>query len=272
MSRKTILVSAPLGLGALVLLWAAVSARGDQESRLARPERKPAAAAPKLSPAGVGTAIPGAPPAASFVAPPAPSESGEYAVIEARIRAMEERLVALQSKRDDLSVANQDLERQIGERNAEYQARTQAEWRVRQWEQLLGLTETQKQGLLDLWTQWLKADAGRPAGRETWQSREGELRSRLTAEQAARLHDSAAKQSELMWNHLGRSLAGMAGAPKEDHARFQQTLGAWRAPESMLLPEGHGADWPGMMREGTTRLQSVLSPEQMTKLNRYVQR
>lgn len=271
MSRKTLLLSAPLGLGALVLLWAAVSARGDQESKPARAERRPAAAARTAPPtSGIPSEFPAA---ASYVAPaaPAPAGTGEYAVIEGRIRRMEEKLLALEAKRDALAAANQELEKEIGERNAEATARQQAEWRVRQWEQLLGLTETQKQALMELWTAWIKADGGRPPSKETWQTREGEIRSRLTVEQASRLHDSAAKQSEAMWNHLGRTLGSMAGAPKEDHTRFQQTLGAWRAPEAMLLPEGHGADWPGLMREGTARLQSVLSSDQVARLNRYSQ-
>jgi hypothetical protein len=269
MSRKTMVVLAPLGLGALVLLWAGATGRGDQELKPARAERKtspavrPEAALPGVSPVSVSSVAP---------APAAASGGGEFSVIESRIRMMEEKLLALETKRDALAADNRDLERQIAEKNAEFSARNQAEFRVRALEQLLGLSETQKQSLLELWTQWIKADAGRPAGKDTWQSREGELRSRLSAEQAARLHDSASKQSETMWNHLGRSIASMAGAPKEDHSRFQQTLGTWRAPESLLLPEAHGADWPGMMREGTARLQSLLSADQMARLSRYVNR
>jgi hypothetical protein len=38
----------------------------------------------------------------------------------------------------------------------------------------------------------------------------------------------------------------------------------------MLLPEGYGADWGGLMREGASRLQPLLSQDQLTKLGRYV--
>ena len=271
MSRKTMVVLAPLGLGSLVLLWAAAAGRGHPEATPARAERKPAtvslAAARTVPPLETPALASDAAAAAS-----APSAGAEFSVIESRIRLMEEKLVALEARREALASANRDLEKQIGEKTAEYGAKSQAEWRIRPWEQLLGLTETQKQSLLDLWTQWVKSDAGRPQGKETWQSREGEIRSRLSVEQAAKLHDSAAKQSELMWNHLGRTLAGMAGAPREEYNRFQQTLGTWRAPESMLLPEAHGADWPVLMREGIGRLQSILSADQMAKLSKYVLR
>ena len=42
MSRKTILMSAPLGLGVLVLLWAAMAARSEPDAKPARPAPKPA--------------------------------------------------------------------------------------------------------------------------------------------------------------------------------------------------------------------------------------
>jgi hypothetical protein len=269
MSRKTILLSAPLGLGALVLVWALLSARDSEVSKPDRPDRK----APARRPA---PAVEGAAPvreSASYVAPAAASSSGgEYAVIEERIRLMEAKLTSLEAKRDELTASNQDLERQINERNFEATARNQAEWRVRSWEQMLGLTETQRQALTDLWTAWLKADAGRPQSKETWISRENEIRSRLSVEQAGKLHDNAALQSQAMWNHLGRTLGSMVGASKEEQTKFQQTLGGWQAPGAMLLPEGHGADWPGLMKEGSTRLQPVLTSDQLAKLQRMVVR
>ncbi len=270
MSRKTILLSAPLGLGAVVLVWAALSARGSQVSKPERTDRKTAAPR-KALPAEASAPVRES---ASYVAPsPAtPSSGGEYAVIEERIRLMESKLVLLETKRDELTAANQDLERQINEKNVEASARMQAEWRVRSWEQMLGLSETQKQALMDLWTQWVKSDGGRPQGKDVWQAREGELRSRLSVEQAGKLHDTAAAQSQAMWNHLGRTLGSMVGASKEDMTKFQQTLGTWQAPGAMLLPEGHGADWPGLMKEGSARLQPLLTSDQMARLNKMVVR
>jgi hypothetical protein len=64
-------------------------------------------------------------------------------------------------------------------------------------------------------------------------------------------------------------VGSMVGASKDEVSRFQQTLGDWRPDGAMLLPEGYGADWSGLLREGTSRLQSVLTPEQMAKLARY---
>ena len=268
MSRKTILLSAPLGLGALVLVWAALSARGPEVAKPERPERK--APAPHRAPPAQGAA----PVRESALAPtPAtPSSGGEYAVIEERIRLMEAKMASLEAKRDELTASNQDLERQVHERAFEASARNQAEWRVRAWEQMLGLSETQRQALMDLWTAWMKSDAGRPQIRETWLTRESEIRSRLSVEQAAKLHDNAAIQSQSIWNHLGRTLGSMIGASKEDQTRFQQTLGGWQAPSAMLLPEGHGADWPGLMREGATRLQPMLTSDQSARLNKVVTR
>jgi len=270
MSRKTILLSAPLGLGALVLVWAALASRESEVSKPERAERK----APARRPAAPAESAAPVRESASYLAPaaPAPAGDGEYALIEQRIRLMEAKVVSLEAKRDELAAANQDLERQIGERNAEASARVMAEARVSTWGFLLGLTEAQKQSLVELCTQWHKADAGRSPNRDTWITRENELRSRLSVEQAAKLHDHVTLQSQSMWNHLGRALGGMIGASKEDQTKFQQTLGNWQAPSAMLLPEGYGADWPGMMREGSARLQPVLTSDQTAKLNKVVVR
>ena len=269
MSRKSLLVTAPLALGALVLLWAAMAVRGEPEPKPVRPAPKAAPAKRTAPPVESAVVDPPAAPVAPRPASSTPSSGGEFAVIEERIRVMEEKLLALETRKAEILASNQDLERQIADKQSEFTARSMAEARVRQWEHLLGLTETQKQSLIDLCTKWAKEDAVRAPGRDTWFQRENDLRARLSAEQAGRLHDSVAKQSQQMWGHLGRSLAAMAGAPKEDHLRFQQTLGTWSPETTMLLPEGHGADWPGMMKEGISRLQPLLTAEQLAKLSRF---
>jgi len=207
-------------------------------------------------------------PAAPKAAAPAVAD-GEFSVIEERIRLMEQKLLALEAKKAELSSSNQDLERQITDKQAEASSRMMGEWRVRQWEALLGLTEAQKQSLIDLCTRWAKEDGGRPASRETWLQREDDLRARLSVEQAGRLNESASKQSQMLWNNLARSLGSMIGANKDEILRYQQTLGDWRSDGGMLLPEGHGADWAGLMKEGTNRLQSVLTPDQVSKLKSF---
>jgi hypothetical protein len=272
MSRKTILVSAPLGLGALVLLWAAMAARGEPEQKPARSVPKPTVK--RSAPMDVSAAVEAPAPARALSpAPAAPVEGGgEYAVINDRIRKMEEKLLELEAKRNTLAGGNQELERQLMERQAELSARTMAEWRVRTLEQMLGLSATQKQALLDLWTGWVKKDAGRPADRETWLQRETDVRAQLSVEQQARLHDNAATQSQQMWANLGRSIGSMVGASKDEQTRYQQTLGDYRAPNAMLLPEGYGADWPGMMRDASGRLRPMLSADQLAKLDRFVQK
>jgi hypothetical protein len=196
----------------------------------------------------------------------APSSGGLDDVIQQRIRNMEERLLTMETRRTALADANQELERRIIEKNAGLLAQVMAEARVRGWEQLLGLSETQKQSLLDWCQSW---ETGRIAGRDVWLSREPELRARLSVEQAARLHDTAVAQSQQLWSHFTRSIGGMVGATRDESVRFQQLLGDYAPPASMLLPEAYGADWPGMVREGSNRLQSVLSPDQLTKLNRF---
>src|SRR4029453_493312 len=168
---------------------------------------------------------------------------GEYAVIEDRIRMMEEKMLALETKKAEITESNQDLERQLVEKQAEATARMMGQARVLQWEQLLGLTETQKQSLMELCTLWAKQDAVRPPTRETWLRREDDLRRRLSAEQAGKLNETTSKQSQMMWSMLGRSLGSMIGASKEEMTRFQQTLGDWRPNGAMLLPEGYGASW-----------------------------
>ena len=136
----------------------------------------------------------------------------------------------------------------------------------------MGLSETQRQAFLELWTKWMRDDGGRPQGRDTWLSRETDVRSRLSAEQSAQLHESASTQSQRTWSTMGQTIGSMIGASKEDQLRIQQTLGDYRSPGAMLLPEAYGADWPGQLKEASAQLQSVLSPDQMTKLERFVRR
>ncbi len=271
MSRKTLLISTPLGLGALVLLWAAMAARSAPEAAPPRPAPKTAAVrkpspvdmAPTPEPSATAPIVAAAPAATS-------SAGGQNALIEERIRKMEERLLELEVKRSSLNDANQALEKQVVEKQLEGYARMMAESRVRYLEPLLGLSETQKQSLLDLWTKWQRQDAGKPAARETWLSREQDFRSLLSAEQAAKLHETTVQTTRAQWNNLGRTIGTMVGASLEDQTRFQQTLGEYRPSNAMLLPEGYGADWVGLMREGTGRLQQMLSQDQMAKLGRYL--
>jgi len=182
---------------------------------------------------------------------------------------MEERLRILEARKGALSGSNQELERQIKERNADWSSRAMADARVRGWELMLGLSETQKQSFLDLCTTWAKEDAAQPPGRDTWLSRESDVRGRLSVEQAGKLHDVAVEQCRQLWGHIGRSIGWMAGAGKEESVRFQQLLGDFRAPGTMLLPEAYGADWPGLFQEASNRLLPVLSTDQVAKLNRF---
>jgi hypothetical protein len=256
-------------LGGLVLLWAAMAARSGPAAAPPRPVPK---AAPERQAAPVETASE-TPAAPRPIAAPAPASDGNgNALIEERIRKMEERLLSLEAKRSELVFSNDDLKRQVAEKNAEASARMIAESRVRGWEQMLSLSETQKQSLLELATKWQREDAGKAPGRDTWLAREVDLRSLLSAEQASKMHETAVVHSQMMWKHAGQMIGGMVGASKDDQTRFQQTLGEFRPSNAMLLPEGYGADWPGMMKDATARLQPVLSADQMSKLNRFVQR
>ena len=272
MSMKSILIWAPLGLGAGALLWAALAARGGSESGAVGPTPKPASPrradrAEVAFPEATAAVSPGASPAAGLLAS---SGGGEYGVIEGRIRKMEEKLLTLEAKKTTLSDDNRELERQIASKYADLSVRTMAEWRVRNWEQLLGLSAAQKQSLLELCSRWNREDVGRPAGQEEWLARESELRSRLSVEQSARLHDTAASQSQAQWKNLGNSIGNMVGASTDEATRLRQILGDYAPPNAMLLPEGHGADWPGLMREGRDRLQSVLAPDQKAALSRFL--
>ena len=269
MSRKTILMSAPLGLGALVLLWAATTNRGEPEPvKPVRPAPKKAAVQRPAPAEAIAVVEPPVGLLPTRTAAPARS-GGEYAVIEERIRLMEDKVFALETKKAEITASNQDLERQLVEKQSEANARMMAEARLQQWGHLLGLTDLQRQSLLELCTLWAKQDAVRPPTRETWLKREDDLRGRLSAEQAGKLHDQSSRQSQQLWSFMGQSLGSMVGASRDEMTRFQQTLGDWRADGAMLLPEAYGADWPGLMKEGTSRLQPLLSPEQMAKLNRF---
>lgn len=267
MPKKAILVVAPGILGALILAWAAFAARPEEgaakasPSRPAPPRREGMPAAAAEAPKEAGTPRP--------AAAPLPAAGPENAAIQARVRQLEERLLELEAKRDEIAAANRELEKQVTEKWAEASARTTAEWRVKSWETLIALGESQKQSLIELCTKWGREDAGRPAGRDAWVARETELRSRLTVEQAARLSENSATQSGRMWSNMGRSLGSMVGATKDEQTRIQQTLGDLRLPADMLFPEAHGGDWPGLLREATARARPMLTPEQTARLEKY---
>ncbi len=269
MSWKVIRVTVPIGVGAVALAWAAVATRAPEP-----PPAKPARAAAKPAPrpaAGVPAPLPAPPVSREPDLPPLVETGGEYAVIEGRVRAMEERARELEARRTQLTASNQDLEKQVNEKVMSASWRAMAEMRIKPWEALLGLTESQKQSLLDLATQWQREDGGKLRDKDTWLSREADVRSRLSVEQAGKLHDSVTAQSQKQWAHMGQTLGMIVGASKEDQTRFQQSLGEFPAPNLMLLPEAYGADWYGQLREVTSQLKPMLSSDQLTRLVPYLQ-
>lgn len=267
MSRKTILIAAP-AVGALVIGWAAFAARPEADP-VAAPRPVPFARKAASPAQGLPAEAPAASAPREVRSETATPLTPETAVIQDRVRKLEERLRELEAKRDAMTADNQELQKQVTEKWAEASARSTAEWRVKSWEALLGLNETQKQALTALWTKWAREDAGRPAAGEAWAGREAELRSQLTVEQAAKLHGTAAAQASQMWSMMGRSLGSMVGGGKDEQARLQQSLGDFRVPADLLLPEAHGADWPGLLKEATARARPLLTPEQTARLDKY---
>jgi len=268
-SKKAILIVAPGALGALILAWAAFSGRTEEEQPLKPPPPRPFNGNREVSTPGMeaGLVRPPLTPAPAGTA--AAVSTPETAAIQNRVLKMEERLRELEAKREALTASNQELEKQVTEKWAEASARSTAEWRVKAWEAMLGLGESQKESLIALWTRWGREDAGRAAGREAWTTRETELRPQLTVEQAAKLHETAASQSGMMWANMGRSLGSMVGSGREEQTRIQQTIGDLRLPADMLLPEAHGADWPGLLREASSRARPLLTPEQVARLDKF---
>jgi hypothetical protein len=271
MARKTTWIPVLVGLGAALLIWIAVAERSEPQAPSPRAHPKarkaevPSAAAPEAAIPPGPTALPT--PTSSPVA-----GEEDYPLLRERIRRLEERARDLEARRGGLVAANQELERQVREKGAEATAGAMATWRVRMLESLLSLTPDQKQMLTELWTTWLKEDAGGPSSRDTWLVREGDLRARLSVEQTAKLHDSVSTQTRQIWSMMGNSLGSILGASREEQIRFQQTLGNFPLSNSMLLPEPYGADWPGMMKEAAARLRSGLSADQTAKLDRALQR
>jgi hypothetical protein len=266
MSRGVIGSSVLVGSGAVALLWAVLASRDEPRST--------AAPRPRATVPAVSTREELAAPAelARRPAAAAADTADDYGIIRERIRLMEERLVDLDLRRGDLAAANQDLERQIREKSSDASARMMADWRVRALETLLGLSADQKRALTELWTKWGKEDGGRPVDRATWLSREPDLRSRLTAEQAAALHESVSLQTRQLWASMGATLGSMVGASRDEQTRLQQSLGEFPVPSTMLLPEAYGAEWQTMMKQASGSVQPLLSVDQRTKLDRFVQR
>lgn len=266
MKRGVIGSSVLVGSGALALLWAVLASREAPRSTAAP---RPRPAQPSVSIREEAAPLPDA---ARRPAPEAVDAADDYGVIRERIRLIEARLVDLDLRRSDLAAANQDLERQIREKSTEASARMMADWRVRTLEVQLGLSADQKRALTELWTKWGREDGGRPVDRATWLSREPDLRSRLTAEQGAALHESVSLQTRQLWSSMGATLGTMVGASRDEQTRLQQTLGEFPIPSTMLLPEAYGAEWQAMMKQASGAVQPLLTGDQRAKLDRFVQR
>lgn len=262
------------GVGGAILVLAAVALRGDAEEaprpkRRASRDSKPVKERRERTEAPIARSPERALPRTSGEAP---AGTIDLSVVRARVEAMEARLRELEARRDLLKTENENLTREITERSAQARARSTAEWRVRSWAKLLGLTESQKDELKQLWTRWALEDLSNPPSASTWLGRESELRSRLSSEQSLKLHDSTATQSSRKWSYMGRTLGRVAGAPKEDYDRLQQSIGEFSIPDITLLPEAHGADWKGMLNRAAERMRPVLTPDQAAKLDQYVGR
>ncbi len=268
MSSRKLVLGAPAAAGLVILVWALVSAR--EERPAAAPVRAPRPAPAPPEPRAERRDPSPAPSAARPAkAAETPSPGGIEAAVQSRVSELEDRLRALEARRDALAAENRDLEKQASERYAQAGALSTAQWRVRAWEKLLGLTEGQKKEVLDLATGWAKEDAGGRASREAWGVRENELRARLTSEQAARLAQNVASTAAGQWRVMGQAIGQYAGLPSSEHVRVQQALGDFRLPDTALLQEAHGADWGGIFREAASRARPLLTPEQAARLDRY---
>src|SRR5438477_7032388 len=139
MSKKAILVIAPALLGIPIIFWTALATRGEGEPAVVKPpkpvgvRKAPPPREPSENPVSVV-------PTEGDVRPSSLSVSPETAAIQERVRRMEERVRELEAKRDLLAADNKDLEKQVAEKWAETSARSMAEWRVKAWESLLGLS------------------------------------------------------------------------------------------------------------------------------------
>jgi hypothetical protein len=267
--KSTAWIVAAVALGLGILVFAARRQSGPEASPGPSPTARPAA-----SP-GSAALSEERPATASFAGgdaflPPTGGApvSPETAAILDRVRKLEDRLRELEAKKEGLVASNRDLEKQVTEKAVDLTARSMAEWRVRSWEMILGLNEAQKQSLVRLMTQWGQGDAGRPADSDAWLARETEVRSLLTVEQSAKLHESLTSQAQVMWASMGRTLGSMIGAGKEEQIRLQQSLGDyWPAP-SAILPEAHASDWNGLLRDAMSRVKPALTPEQTARLDK----
>lgn len=264
MSRKALALGAPLALGGLVLAWALGSAR-----------EEPAPTKKKTARARTSDVLPMAvPEEVGFTAPspttPAAAASTADLAIRARIRELERRLADLEARRDLLEVENGDLEKEIAAKQVHAAALAMAQARVRSWEKLLNLNETQKREILDLATNWAKEDHDGRASRETWGSREADLRARLSSEQAARLGESVITMAAQQWRFMGQTIGAYAGLPGGEHARLQQVVGDFRAPSNPLLQEAHGLDWAGLLREAAARARPLLTTEQVARVEKHM--
>ncbi len=254
MSRR--LLSVGIG-GAGLLVLALAAGAGRRDDRAGRPSRtehqRPASEA-----------------AATQPRLPPPEEFFDSALLRERVRRMEARHRELQDRRDRLAEENSGLNLQLRRRAAEAGARARARERVETWHAALGLTELQKQMLVELCARWSLEDQAGAAVHETWLAREVELGGHLTAGQQARLREHAAAQASGLWHSVKHTLKELLSAGGADRQWLEAAIGASPVSGTLLLPEAHGVEWSSFLREAAARVRPILTALQSSRLDEYL--
>jgi hypothetical protein len=284
---KRVILTVPIVASLLgILIWAVLTSRGDPATAVAI-LRMGAAKKVEERRGGRPTGLVSAPgnPSHRTASPLLSTEA-----VHDRMRDMEERIRQLEARKSALALQNKDLEEKVDEKD-------EVEPYAASLSDLLELSDTQRQSMNDLWGKWRKEDGGlfpnelRKATVETWLSREAELRSILTADQASELHKSASNAAQSCWkntidgillNLLPRedvdANLNIVPKPKEEvdrilgeEARMRKAIGEYPLPEGALLLGANRAEMNDFIKEVGRRLEPALPPQQKDRLKGIVE-
>ncbi len=215
----------------------------------------------------------------------APVEAADPELVK-RVEEMEGRMSRLLHRRDDLAQSNAAIQKDIKGIQTERSLRQGAPGFV----QMLankagGITESQRAPLTELWIRWHKEDQVE----EPWRSesvdqvrrrlldREADLRALLSADQQAKLHESAEWRIKYSWDRAAMEIANELGYPIAAVSRetYQASvnkvlplMGA--APSSpsntMMLTGAYGVDSSSLKRLAIERVRTQLSGEDLKRL------
>jgi len=200
--------------------------------------------------------------------------------VEERLKELDEKIAALERKREALGQENAAMEKTIADAKAwkESYARQSATAWLKQYAAAARLTEKQSAELEELWYGWNKGDLEKGGDPARWTGREQEIRSRLSPEQATLL---ARKVREEREQNARATVAGIARSVKLPSEKSDSLVKAvmvrLKIEEGPLLTQAHPQELANAWGQtllaldgGLSDISSSLTEQELQSLRKFL--